>query len=295
MECSNTNSYSCINCPEELVFFSNRCLVKCPAKYYRDTKVCLPCQYHCLTCSTKTKCESCVKGYFLNQITSECVLREDCTNRTYPDESTQICTNCDRSCLSCIGSTSYECKECDFDNAFVKVGKQCKILTCGERQYISVDTLARKASCKNCDRKCFRCDGPGPTKCLDCSPGNYVTGILTESHVSCGPCEEWNVAYMASPGDATKCEEICGDGIHAGQLECDDGNTINGDGCSSDCKVEYGFKCVQVKNSPDICYDIMPPSVTLTARKGNSLEIKFSEAVYLLAYSNCFFAYRTFI
>lgn len=38
--------------------------------------------------------------------------------------------------------------------------------------------------------------------------------------------------------------EICGDGIKVDAMtECDDGNTVNGDGCSSTCTVEPGFKC----------------------------------------------------
>lgn len=42
------------------------------------------------------------------------------------------------------------------------------------------------------------------------------------------------------------CREKCGDGITVGDTyECDDGNNDDGDGCSSDCKVEPGFwKCV---------------------------------------------------
>lgn len=36
---------------------------------------------------------------------------------------------------------------------------------------------------------------------------------------------------------------ICGDGIVASTETCDDGNTNNGDGCSSTCMVEAGFTC----------------------------------------------------
>lgn len=44
-------------------------------------------------------------------------------------------------------------------------------------------------------------------------------------------------------GQPSKCEMIpvvtimCGDGKKEGSEECDDGNTVNGDGCSSTCKV----------------------------------------------------------
>jgi len=36
---------------------------------------------------------------------------------------------------------------------------------------------------------------------------------------------------------------ICGDGIVGGLEQCDDGNMVNGDGCSDTCVVELGWKC----------------------------------------------------
>ena len=41
---------------------------------------------------------------------------------------------------------------------------------------------------------------------------------------------------------AVRCDETCGDG-RLFELDCDDGNTIDGDGCSSSCSVEIGFNC----------------------------------------------------
>lgn len=74
--------------------------------------------------------------------------------------------------------------------------------------------------------------------------------------------------------------EICGDGINLGQLECDDGNLANGDGCNSDCEVEAGFECYRQVDGPDICRDINPPRATLEVLKGNNLRINFNEIVY---------------
>ena len=42
-------------------------------------------------------------------------------------------------------------------------------------------------------------------------------------------------------GDA--CILTCGDGIVFDDEECDDGNNLDGDGCSKDCKVEAGYVC----------------------------------------------------
>ena len=49
---------------------------------------------------------------------------------------------------------------------------------------------------------------------------------------------------------ATICLPICGDGLIIGNETCDDKNTISGDGCSSTCIVESGYKC---KYTPSIC------------------------------------------
>lgn len=57
------------------------------------------------------------------------------------------------------------------------------------------------------------------------------------------------------------CKEICGDGKTVTDLfECDDGNNLDGDGCSSICKLEPGFwKCGGGGYStPHICYDTRP-------------------------------------
>jgi cysteine-rich repeat protein len=45
---------------------------------------------------------------------------------------------------------------------------------------------------------------------------------------------------------------VCGDNVVIGE-ECDDGNTLGGDGCSATCTVEAGFTCT---GSPSICTPI---------------------------------------
>lgn len=42
---------------------------------------------------------------------------------------------------------------------------------------------------------------------------------------------------------STCAEQICGDGKRQGTEECDDFNTIGGDGCSETCTVEEGYEC----------------------------------------------------
>ena len=37
--------------------------------------------------------------------------------------------------------------------------------------------------------------------------------------------------------------DLCGNGIFDSGEECEDGNQVNGDGCSTDCTIEDGFYC----------------------------------------------------
>jgi len=43
----------------------------------------------------------------------------------------------------------------------------------------------------------------------------------------------------------TTCTPICGDYIVVSPETCDDGNTANGEGCSSTCTIETGYNCPQ--------------------------------------------------
>lgn len=43
---------------------------------------------------------------------------------------------------------------------------------------------------------------------------------------------------------------VCGDGTLDADEVCDDGNTMDGDGCSSTCAVETGFTCM---GEPSTC------------------------------------------
>ncbi len=58
-------------------------------------------------------------------------------------------------------------------------------------------------------------------------------------------------------GASSQCQEFCGDGLDFGLNECEDNNTFNGDGCSSTCKLEDGYKCTGgTRTSPDKCTEI---------------------------------------
>jgi cysteine-rich repeat protein len=85
-----------------------------------------------------------------------------------------------------------------------------------------------------------RWDGIEPTvlDTLSGATGNRAAGINKDGYVvgytaiSNGPFPENNslLSILWAPN-------VCGDGIRKGNEWCDDGNTVNGDGCESDCTI----------------------------------------------------------
>lgn len=57
-----------------------------------------------------------------------------------------------------------------------------------------------------------------------------------------------------------------------GIVECDDGNRLNGDGCSADCKVERSYECANngTKYTRDICKRKIPIIGTINVKLGTA-------------------------
>lgn len=65
------------------------------------------------------------------------------------------------------------------------------------------------------------------------------------------------------------CTEICGKGKNLGTYECDDGNLIDGDGCSATCTIETGYTCMGGGfYTADFCFDICSDGITVNAVTG---------------------------
>ncbi len=80
----------------------------------------------------------------------------------------------------------------------------------------------------------------GKEFCLSCL--NELNFVLDTKQLKC-VC---NVGYKEEHdiGSLIKCVSICGDGfVSANDENCDDGNTINEDGCDSKCQKEDNFDC----------------------------------------------------
>jgi cysteine-rich repeat protein len=62
---------------------------------------------------------------------------------------------------------------------------------------------------------------------------------------------------------------VCGDGVIGAGEQCDDGNTNNGDGCSSTCLLE--LPALVVSGFPSPVANNVSGSITVTAKNANNL------------------------
>jgi cysteine-rich repeat protein/parallel beta-helix repeat protein len=80
--------------------------------------------------------------------------------------------------------------------------------------------------------------------------GNGASGTCT-SYCGSPTCSGGYLSYTVTGFDSTGGETgTCGNGAVEGTEACDDGNTSNGDGCSSTCTIESGYGCA---GQPSVC------------------------------------------
>lgn len=139
------------------------------------------------------------------------------------------------------------------------------------------------AGCVNCSTSfpnSLTCLSTGPTSCLD----GYIL-----SNSSCLTCSSvTGYAYNSATG---KCQDYCGDRIIITDL-CDDGNNLNGDGCSSVCTIESGWTCPNnsciLRVQPAVSVISMsnsPISHTITLVISLSVGLRLVAANFLLTFS----------
>lgn len=237
---------------------------------------CQPCPSECETCESENVCTSCSKSYYKQG--DACV--SECGNGTYADAASRQCLNCAAPCLTCYGGSVKDCKECNYRQGYDRsAGKdECHLIVCAEGMYAHTD---EGIACLPCDAACKTCKGPSNANCTACSEGHTTMGVGEGDTVTCRTCP---TGYRLQ--EHGKCREVCGDGLNLGEHECDDGNSLNGDGCSSECKVESGFKCHSLSGGPDHCVDIVPPKASLSVKKGTDLTVTFNEDVFIKVNEN---------
>eukprot|EP01022_Parablepharisma_sp_SALTPOND_P036471 TRINITY_DN994_c0_g1_i1.p1 TRINITY_DN994_c0_g1~~TRINITY_DN994_c0_g1_i1.p1 ORF type:complete len:617 (+),score=12.97 TRINITY_DN994_c0_g1_i1:1501-3351(+) len=230
------------------------CVKECQEGFYGFAGFCVKCQDGVSGCyyydaNATIIITRCKKGLYLFQ--NGCV--KNCPNGTFA--SNGVCKSCKQvECEICIDGTYEGCIKCNtYEGYIMSPVRMCVPMACPEGTYFA--PASSKPHCKPCNEACLTCTGPTSENCLECAQGYAQTNPF-----ECKKCEEiypgtqWN--------EDNKCSEICGDGINLGAFECDDGNLLNGDGCSSECRVEPGFACRRNIGGRSMCY----PNTPLVAR-----------------------------
>ncbi len=147
---------------------------------------------------------------------------------------------------------SADCKTIDEAYQCDKPGYDCKKITCGD---------AELDEGEDCDEGEDNADYGMGFCSTSCHPAHYcgdkrLDKVDTENGEECDEGEDTSSQYN---GCSVDCKRVnyCGDGvIQPSNEQCDDGDTTDGDGCSSTCKLEANFTCV-TKEGKSYCSPIL--------------------------------------
>ena len=78
----------------------------------------------------------------------------------------------------------------------------------------------------------------------------YSAAFLTLVFAGCSTNDHNNNSPDAGVVVDAPTAGVCGDGVVDGNEQCDDGNTVSNDGCSSTCAVQSGYTCA---GTPSVC------------------------------------------
>ncbi len=280
---SCVNSTVCANCSRPLFLEDGVCVSQCSKhRYATEKSTCVRCTAPCIECGSEVRCWRCASKYYLYN--ERCWSGEDKPENVYAvvNSTGGMFLPCDVACRGCTGAGYDHCVACNSAAGYVKVAiGVCQKPNCAAGYYAASEIADENSSgCEPCPKACATCVGNSSTECLTCASA-YIQAEFTGTTVHCKACTEVNPGLKPDPTAGGQCVEICGDGIHLGAAECDDGNTLSGDGCSSDCKIEPDFVCIiRGEKRPDYCYTTIPPRPSLRVWGSNSLAaVSFSRPV----------------
>ena len=216
---------NCLSCSDPMkVVLNGNCYYPCEL-----SGDCSICGFECKICND-SGCELCFSPYVINKVRCD----KECPDGYFVYNGR--CVACDQACNGCKGPFNTDCIQCK--NGFESIHGTCKVPMCGDGfksngeecdDFSDGNCLnCKRVNCENnqfwgnqskecgeCDEACQGCIGFGPFNCLLCEYGfNYIEG---------------------------KCvKNFCGDGVLAGEEECDD----NDDKMCFGCKI---VNCIGAK------------------------------------------------
>lgn len=253
--CVDTSD-KCLSCSDSSKVWKHyACFDACTTGYANIGGLCCPDK--CTACNQSEACSGCVSGYYLDSLFR--------------------CIECDSNCLTCT-TTATNCLTCPSGKVF--------------QQGVCQDACNQKfyndgGICKACHSSCLYCIGPADTQCTTCDNLHFFWKGL------CYSCrnDQANFDNSRFEEKGGRCWEKCGVGGKlsivdipeglGGYKACDDGNLVNGDGCTSSCTVERNFNCIGGGESKkDFCYTLKKPVADIIPINNNDrFQISFSKMV----------------
>jgi proprotein convertase subtilisin/kexin type 5 len=224
-DCTTGNNNGCPASTPYKDPLTNLCTSTCPSGYFPIPAIysCPACLYTCGTCTNATDCLTCsaTSNRYLNG--TQCL-----PNPGFFDNTTQNATACVSPCATCTSATA--------------------CVTCVTGSYLSGATCVL---CSTAIVNCAQCTIA--TACTQCQLGfivNATTGLcdlVPCTVTACVSCPYSNsVCDACATGFQLRsnlCVTVCGDNVTAGTEQCDDGNTLDGDGCNADCTTGNNNNC----------------------------------------------------
>lgn len=222
-ECDTTTPY--------YMMTGDTCYDICPARYYGDAQfLCQKCvNYDCYQCSSAGACTVCSNS-------SDFRVMNTSTNRCDPmpgyydvGSNNSMAQPCSNSCKTCEVASNL-CRSC-FDGFYYDGATSC--ISC----MANCLTCSSGITCTTCKNGYIFDNGAGACVLnINCSTiGNCTTCTSTTG------CTQCVSGYNAT--NITTCSPVCGDGVKLPFENCDDGNAVNGDGCSLNCTIEPAHYC----------------------------------------------------
>lgn len=258
LRCSDA-MLGCFNCTNSTV-----CVDCIPNLYIEVDSTCSPCANfmpNCQNCTNQSICTFCLANYIIDS--GSCIL---CSSKI---------PGC-KTCIRLSGSSPYiNCTLClggYFLNGTICTLCNVPIPNCA--------ICSNNHNCQLCNSDSYQ--SPDNSTCI-CNDGLvFVSGFCSVSGCSsayrfstatvCLSCNTTNNFYYSGSNCACvvgyqqmgiNCQVICGDGLVLTE-QCDDGNVISGDGCSSSCTIETNYDCVNgTIHYPSVCVYIGPLTLSL--------------------------------
>ncbi|CAD8069619.1 unnamed protein product [Paramecium sonneborni] len=278
------NEYECLTCKSNYKLVITTCILDCQLNQYYDGVNCLDCNYSCRQCQSINYCIHCESTSLRYLQDGQCL----CYDGYYDQINIQQCQPCDKLCAKCNGPTNKNCQSCIILNNLIKTGNTCE---CSIGYYFD----EFKLKCLKCSDKCETCFNFSNTSCLSCysiqfriidglnckcQNGYYddnsdiciqcpflEDSLLQQCYKICGDNSIiWfnsNCPFVICGNGYNnvnnQCLPICGDLIIVAEEDCDDGNSIQFDGCHN-CRFQCPAQCTTCNSitqfpCSDVCGD----------------------------------------